>query len=47
MDFVDGLPQSGSINCILVVVDYFTKYNRFVPLKHPYTAHSMSKLFLN
>jgi transposase InsO family protein len=47
MDFVYGLPQSGSVNCILVVVDYFTKYNHFVPLKHPYTAHSMSKLFLN
>jgi hypothetical protein len=47
MDFVDGLPQSGSANCIMVVVDKFTKYNHFIPLKHPYTAQSVAKQFLN
>jgi hypothetical protein len=44
---VDELPQSGSGNCILVVVDRFTKYSHFLPLKHPYTTHSVAKLFLD
>jgi hypothetical protein len=47
MDFVDGLPQSRSANCIMVVVDKFTKYSHFIPLKHPYTAQSVAKQFLN
>jgi transposase InsO family protein len=47
MDFVDGLPQSGSVNCIMVIVDRFTKYNHFLSLRHPYIAYSVAKLFLN
>jgi hypothetical protein len=35
MDFVDGLPQSGSANCILVVVDHFTKYSHFFGIEAP------------
>jgi hypothetical protein len=31
MDFVEGLPQSGQANCILVVVDFFTKYRHLLP----------------
>jgi hypothetical protein len=46
IDFVEGLPLSGSANCILVIVDKFTKYAHFVPLKHPFTAYSMAKLFM-
>lgn len=38
MDFVEGLPISGNANCILVVVDKFTKYAHFLPISHPYTA---------
>lgn len=34
MDCVEGLPISGAANCILVVVDFFTKYAHFLPLHH-------------
>ena len=47
MDFVEGLPCSGSANAILVVVDKFSKFAHFVPLRHPFTAESVAKLFLD
>ncbi|WVZ53784.1 LOW QUALITY PROTEIN: hypothetical protein U9M48_004680 [Paspalum notatum var. saurae] len=47
MDFVEGLPKSHNANCILVVVDLFTKYSHFIPLLHPFTAHMVAKQFLN
>lgn len=47
MDFVEGLPRSGNANCILVVVDSFTKYAHFLPLLHPFTAASVVMVFLN
>ncbi|CAN6166876.1 unnamed protein product [Urochloa humidicola] len=47
MDFVEGLPRSGAANCILVVVDSFTKYAHFIPLHHPFTASVVAKTFLN
>ena len=46
MDFVEGLPKSGSADCVLVVVDYFTKYAHFLPLHHPFTAASVAKVFM-
>jgi hypothetical protein len=46
MDFIDGLPLSSSANCILVVVDKFTKFAHFLPIRHPYTAASVAKVFL-
>lgn len=47
MDFIEGLPKSGSFNCILVVVDRFSKYAHFLPLTHPYTALQVAILFMN
>jgi hypothetical protein len=46
MDFIEGLPVSGTANVIMVIVDRLSKYAHFVPLKHPYTAASVATAFL-
>lgn len=47
LDFIEGLPKSGGCNCILVVVDTFSKYAHFLPIRHPFSAASVAKLFHN
>lgn len=47
LDFVEGLPKSKGYNCILVVVDKFSKYAHFLPLAHPFTALQVAKLFMD
>jgi hypothetical protein len=47
MDFVEGLPMRDGYNVIMVVVDRYTKYAHFVLLKHPYTAPTVSCLFVD
>lgn len=46
LDFVEGLPSSGQFNCILVVVDSFTKYGHFIPMHHPFNAAGVDKVFM-
>jgi hypothetical protein len=46
MDFITGLPKSSGFDCILVVVDKFSRYAHFLPLKHPFTALSVAMLYI-
>jgi hypothetical protein len=43
MDFIEGLPKSEGNNVILVIVDRFTKYAHFVPIKHLFIARTIAK----
>jgi hypothetical protein len=47
IDFVEGLPLSEGANTILVIVDRFTKYAHFVPMKHPFTAPQVARVFID
>ena len=46
MDFIDSLPSSQGKSTILVVVDRLTKYAHFCALRHPYTATSVARIFV-
>lgn len=47
LDFIEGLPTSGKANCILVMVDTFSKYAHFLPVQHPYTALQIAQLYID
>lgn len=47
MDFIEVLPSLEWYNSILVVVDRYTKYAHFIPLKHPFTAQTVVRAVLH
>lgn len=47
MDFIEGLPLSKGANVIFVVVDRYTKFAHFLPLRHPFSALQVAKVYLN
>jgi hypothetical protein len=47
LDFIEGLPRSGKFNCILLVVDKFSKFSHFLALSHPFTASKVAQVFLD
>ena len=47
MDFIEGLPRSKGKDCIMVVVDRFTKFAHFIYLTHPYSAPEVDRVFLD
>jgi hypothetical protein len=47
LDFIEGLPKSNSFDTILVVIDKFSKYGHFIPMKHPFTALTVAKAFMD
>lgn len=47
LDFIEGLPKSFGNNCILVVVDKYSKYAHFLPLSHPFIAFQVALTYMN
>jgi len=47
MDFIDALPNSRGYTMIMVVVDQLSKAAHFMALKHPYTATSVARAFMD
>lgn len=42
MDFIEGLPISYRLSAIWVIVDRFSNFAHFIPLKHPYAAPQLA-----
>ncbi|TQD70994.1 hypothetical protein C1H46_043477 [Malus baccata] len=47
MDFITGLPLCKGKSVIFVIVDRLSKAAHFLPLSHPYTAHSVAQVFID
>jgi hypothetical protein len=46
MDFIEGLPTSKGYNCIMVIVDKFSKYAHSLKLKHPFSALTVAQQYM-
>ena len=47
MDFIGELPESEAFNAILVVIDWFTKVQDYVPAKTTWTAEDVTNSYIN
>jgi hypothetical protein len=47
MDFIEGLPLSSNANSISVVVEKYSKFALFMPLRHQFSAASVAKVFMD
>jgi hypothetical protein len=47
MDFIIGLPKSRNKSVTMVVVDLLSKYAHFCALHHPFTASTVSQIFMD
>jgi hypothetical protein len=45
--YIEGLPNFNGYLVILVIVDRFTKYGHFIPVKHPFSSASIAQLFFD
>lgn len=43
---IEGLPQSDGFDTIFVMADRLSKYDHFIALKHPFSAETMAKHFI-
>lgn len=46
MDFIEGFPTSKGYNCIMVIVDKFSKYAHFLKIKHPFSALIVAQQYM-
>jgi hypothetical protein len=47
MDFIVGIPKSGNMSVIIVVVYRLSKYAHFCALQHPFTASTVAQIFMD
>lgn len=47
MDFIEGLPCSGSFNCSVVVIDRLSMDADFTGLHHPFSAQDVVEVFMH
>jgi hypothetical protein len=47
MDFIVGLPKSDNKSVIMVVIDHLSKYAHFFSLQHPFTAATVTQIFMD